>query len=49
MKFGDSGSVLALGGLDCASNPCYNYLSDVYAVGGGNYFDAVPIHPYGQV
>lgn len=37
-------------GLDCNGNSgdgCGNYLEAVYAQGGGSYFDAVPVHPYG--
>jgi len=48
MRSQDNDSVLALGGLDCSGPACYTYLEGVYQAGGGDFFDAVPIHPYGQ-
>ena len=38
-------------GLDCngdSGDGCGSYLEAVYSQGGGNYFDAVPVHPYGN-
>lgn len=50
MKEGDPDCVLAVGGLDYSSfvTNGWEYLDDIYASGGGDYFDAVAIHPYGQ-
>jgi PKD repeat protein/GH35 family endo-1,4-beta-xylanase len=49
MKAADPNCVIAVGGLDyneTATN-AYTYIQDIYAAGGGDYFDAVGIHPYG--
>jgi len=50
MNQGDSGCVLAVGGLDYHSGVTngYQYIEDIYTYGGGDYFDAVAIHPYGD-
>ena len=50
MKSGDPNCVLAIGGLDYHEGvkEGWRYLEDVYKAGGGPYFDAVAIHPYGQ-
>jgi hypothetical protein len=50
MKAGDPDCVLAVGGLDYHSGvkEGYQYLEDIYEAGGGPYFDAVAIHPYGE-
>lgn len=50
MKEGDPDCVLAIGGLDYNAGVTdgYRYLEDIYAHGGGDYFDAVAIHPYGE-
>jgi len=50
MKRGDPDCVLALGGLDYNEGvkEGWKYLEDVYKYGGGPYFDAVAIHPYGK-
>lgn len=50
MKAGDPDCVLAVGGLDyhCGVTEGYRYLEDIYAAGGGDSFDAVAIHPYGD-
>jgi len=50
MKRGDPDCVLALGGLDYHSGveQGYLYLDAVYDAGGGDFFDHVAIHPYGE-
>jgi len=50
MRAGDPGATLSVGGLDCnwSVTGCGQYISDIYAAGGGDYFDAVALHPYGQ-
>jgi PKD repeat protein len=50
MKAGDPDCVLAVGGLDYNEGVTqgYQYIEDIYANGGGDYFDAVAIHPYGN-
>jgi PKD repeat protein len=50
MKRGDPDCVLAVGGLDyhSAVTNGYEYIEDIYAAGGGDSFDAVAIHPYGN-
>ncbi|MBJ6761894.1 carbohydrate binding domain-containing protein [Myxococcaceae bacterium JPH2] len=52
MKEGCPDVVLATGGLDCASytgpTACADYIGWIYNRIGGEYFDAVSIHPYGQ-
>ncbi len=50
MKAGDPDCVLAVGGLDYHSGvkEGWRYLDDIYKAGGGHYFDAVAIHPYGN-
>jgi len=50
MKQGDPDCVLAIGGLDYNEGvkEGYRYLEDIYAAGGGDFFDAVAIHPYGK-
>lgn len=50
MKQGDPDCVLAVGGLDYHSGVTngYQYIADIYANGGGDSFDAVAIHPYGN-
>jgi hypothetical protein len=50
MKAGDPDCVLAVGGLDYHSGVTfgYQYVEDIYTYGGGDYFDAVAIHPYGE-
>jgi PKD repeat protein len=50
MKAGDPDCVLAVGGLDYNSGVTngYQYIEDIYSNGGGDYFDAVAIHPYGS-
>jgi hypothetical protein len=51
MKSGCADTVLAIGGLDCnqgtGDNGCADYLEAIYRHGGGDYFDAIAIHPYG--
>lgn len=49
MKEGDPDCVLAVGGLDYGEYVTNGaqYIEDIYANGGGDYFDAVAIHPYG--
>jgi hypothetical protein len=52
MKRGCASTVLAVGGLDCnleSGVACAQYLRDLLAAGAGDAFDAVAIHPYGQV
>lgn len=50
MKKGDPNCVLAVGGLDYNSgvHDGWTYLEDIYKCGGGDFFDAVAIHPYGE-
>ncbi len=50
MKRGDPDCVLAVGGLDYNSGVAegYRYIEDIYTHGGGEFFDAVAIHPYGD-
>lgn len=50
MKKGDPDCVLAVGGLDYHHGVAegYTYIEDIYTHGGGDYFDAVAIHPYGD-
>ncbi len=50
MKQGDPDCVLAVGGLDYGDyvTEGWRYIEDIYANGGGDYFDAVAIHPYGN-
>lgn len=50
MKRGNPDSILAVGGLDYNSGvrDGYRYIEDIYANGGGDYFDHVAIHPYGE-
>ncbi len=50
MKQGDPHCVLAIGGLDYNAGVThgYQYIEDIYAYGGGDSFDAVAIHPYGD-
>lgn len=54
MKKGSNNTVLSIGGLDYNNNGGNNannaskYLIGIYENGGGNYFDAVAIHPYAQ-
>jgi PKD repeat protein len=50
MKEGDPDCVLAVGGLDYNSfvTNGWQYIRDIYIHGGGDYFDAVAIHPYGD-
>jgi hypothetical protein len=50
MKAGDPDCVLAVGGLDyhAGVKEGWRYLEDIYKAGGGAYFDAVAIHPYGE-
>jgi len=50
MKEGDPDCVLAIGGLDYGDYVSNGdqYLRDIYTHGGGDYFDAVAIHPYGN-
>ena len=50
MKAGDPDCVLAVGGLDYNEGvkEGWRYVEDIYANGGGPYFDAVAIHPYGE-
>ncbi len=50
MKQGDPDCVLAVGGLDYGDYVAegWRYIEDIYASGGGDYFDAVAIHPYGN-
>jgi hypothetical protein len=50
MKKGDPDCVLAVGGLDynAGVKEGYRYLEDIYKHGGGDYFDHVAIHPYGE-
>eukprot|EP00039_Didymoeca_costata_P019143 m.336404 g.336404 ORF g.336404 m.336404 type:complete len:654 (-) comp17844_c0_seq1:69-2030(-) len=51
MKSGDASATLAIGGFDCGmpgGDACADYLSAVYSNGGKDYFDAVPLHPYGS-
>jgi PKD repeat protein len=50
MKQGDPDCVLAIGGLDYGDYVPngWQYLEDIYTSGGGDYFDAVAIHPYGS-
>ncbi len=50
MKAGDPDCVLAVGGLDYHSGvkEGWKYVEDIYKHGGGPYFDAVAIHPYGK-
>ncbi|WNG45786.1 hypothetical protein F0U60_17960 [Archangium minus] len=51
MKEGCPDVVLATGGLDCSSytgaDSCSQYINWIYDRIGGDYFDAVSIHPYG--
>ena len=55
MKQGCPDVVLSVGGLDCAwggnagagTTYCVNWLEELYVNGGGSYFDAVALHPYG--
>ena len=51
MKEGCADTVLSIGGLDCQlsiGTSCADYLASIYDNGGGDYFDAVAIHPYGD-
>ncbi|NSW54927.1 MAG: beta-galactosidase [Armatimonadetes bacterium] len=50
MKKGDPNCVLAVGGLDYHSGVAegWRYLEDIYTHGGGDSFDAVALHPYGE-
>lgn len=49
MKAGDPNCVLAVGGLDYHTGvEGWRYVEDIYKAGGGDYFDAVAIHPYGD-
>jgi len=49
MKAGDPECVLAIGGLDYHTGvEGWRYLEDIYRAGGGDFFDAVAIHPYGD-
>ncbi|NOY81010.1 MAG: hypothetical protein GXP31_08395 [Kiritimatiellaeota bacterium] len=50
MKQGDPDCVLAIGGLDYHQGVKngWRYIEDVYKAGGGPFFDAVAIHPYGS-
>ncbi|MCX7598232.1 MAG: glycosyl hydrolase, partial [Armatimonadetes bacterium] len=49
MKAGDPNCVLAIGGLDYHTGvEGWRYIEDIYKHGGGDYFDAVAIHPYGD-
>ncbi len=50
MKQGDPDCVLSVGGLDYGTYVThgYEYIEDIYTYGGGDYFDAVAIHPYGE-
>ncbi len=50
MKRGDPDCVLAVGGLDYHEGVSegWRYIEDIYTHGGGAYFDAVALHPYGN-
>ncbi len=50
MKQGDPDCVLAVGGLDYGDyvSQGWRYIEDIYTYGGGDFFDAVAIHPYGS-
>lgn len=50
MKKGDPDCVLSVGGIDYHSGvrDGWRYFEDIYSNGGGDSFDAVTIHPYGE-
>lgn len=52
MRSGCADVVLAVGGLDCnqgtGADSCANYVKGIYDHGGGDSFDAVALHPYGD-
>lgn len=52
MKEGCPDTVLGAGALDCnrgTGDGCAQYIEGIYASGGGDSFDAVAIHPYGNL